>query len=103
MAESDPSSLSGLPQWPAEAKEVPGGEAVKESFRWVYRAGAIGAGLGLLRALPILPHLRDADAFQLGQVTGSVLFVGLLGMAVGYLIDRRRWVQERRQRERGID
>jgi hypothetical protein len=103
MAEQDPSRLSGLPQWPADAKELPGGKPPKQSFRWLYRAGAIGAGLGLLRALPILLQGSNATAEQLGYATGSVLFPGFLGVAVGYLLDRQRWAREHRQWERGID
>ena len=103
MVDRDPSNLSGLPKWPAEAKELPGGEPTRQSFRWTAWAVVIGVGLGLLLALPILLHLREADAEQLGEATGTVVGHGLLGAAVGYIIDRRRWTRERRQRERGID
>ncbi len=50
---------------------------------------SIGLILGLIRGLPVLAKSGVSDPEQFGEVVGFTLGLALIGMAIGWVIDRR--------------
>ena len=82
MSEREQSDFSRLPQWPAEAKELPKDRQRRYRTRWA----GLGVGLGLGAILAFVGALGGGDlASRLGGATAF----GVAGFLVGYMIDRR--------------
>jgi hypothetical protein len=82
MNEREPPDFTKLPQWPAEAKDLPEGPQRKHRARWA----GLGAGLGVGTMLVFFGILGGGHA---GAVAGQVVALGLAGFLIGYGADRR--------------
>ena len=87
----NPNPYHGLPSWPKEAKDLPDDKVPSERYRLLYLLGVIGLLGGFA-----LGFMVDGG---LGAALGHGTILGFVGVVVGYLMDRARWIKQRQPKD----
>src|SRR5262245_50062274 len=91
--------FSRLPRWPEGARDL-ADDTPPERYRAMWVGGGVGGLLGLIQGCrAIAGPGAGGVAAALIALVGSAVFLGLAGMLVGYVIDRGRWLRNRRRRD----
>jgi hypothetical protein len=85
--------FGGMPEWPADAKELPNSEPPpppRSQLAWILGCGALGAALSLLRTAA-----GGGLPYMVGAAVGGFILFGLIGLVLEYAMFSRA---ERRRR-----